>query len=262
VFTHNLPIPLTSFIGRSHEIAEVKRLLQTARLLTLTGVGGTGKTRLALRVASEVKEEFADGVCFVDLCTVSDAALVAKAIASVLGVIGNPQVPLSDTLKRILVEKELLLLLDNFEHVIEAAPLVYDLLAAAPRLTALVTSREALRLSGEQEFPVPPLSLPPADRPDDLSESEAALLFVQRVQMMLPHFEVTGDNAPAIAQICARLDGLPLAIELAAARCKLLPPQVMLTRLDSRLTTLTGGSRDAPKRQRTLRDTLGSVCKL
>ena len=253
---YNLPVLITPFIGRSHEIVEVQRLLRTSRLLTLTGVGGTGKTRLALRVASAVKEEFADGVCFVDLCTVSDAALVAKAIAAALGVIGNPQIPLPNTLKRILAEKELLLLLDNFEHVIEAAPLVYDLLATAPRLTALVTSREALRLSGEQEFPVPPLSLPPADGFADLAESEAAILFVQRVQMMMPHFEVTGDNAPAIAQICARLDGLPLAIELAAARCKLLSPWATLARLDSRLTTLTGGSRDAPARQRTLRATL------
>ena len=256
VVAYNFPIPLTSFIGRSREVAEVKRLLETSRLLTLTGVGGTGKTRLALQVASVMMEDFADGVCFVDLGTVSDAALVAKAIATVLGVIGNPRVPLPNTLKRVLAEKELLLLLDNFEHVIKAAPLVADLLTAAPRLKTLVTSREALRLSGEQEYSVPPLSLPPADRLNDLTGSEAAILFVQRVQMILPHFEVTGDNAPAIAQICARLDGLPLAIELAAARCKSLPPQAMLARLDSRLTTLTVGSRDAPARQRTLRDAI------
>ena len=179
-----------------------------------------------------------------------------KTIAGVLGVIENPAEPQLDTLKRALASRDLLLVIDNFEHVIEAAPLVAELLAAAPRLKVLITSREALRLSGEQEYPVPPLSLPSADSPDALLESEAGSLFVQRAQRLLPHFEVTEDNAPAIAQICARLDGLPLAIELAAARCKLLSPQAMLARLDSRLTTLTGGARDAPLRQQTLRQTL------
>ena len=255
---HNLPAPATHFVGRRRETAEVKRLLQTSRLLTLTGPGGTGKTRLALRVVSEMLDEFADGVYFVDLAPLSDHTLVAKAVASALGVIGSPQEPLPDTLKRALTEREILLLLDNFEQVIEAAPLVSELLAAAPRLKVLVTSREVLRLSGEQGYSVPPLSLPSSNglSVQQITESEAVALFVQRVQMMLPRFEIDHDSAPAVAQICTRLDGLPLAIELAAARSKLLSPQAMLSRLDSRLTALAGGSRDAPQRQQTLRGTL------
>jgi predicted ATPase/DNA-binding CsgD family transcriptional regulator len=255
---HNLPAQLSAFIGRKREVAEVRRLLQSTRLLTLTGPGGTGKTRLALRVALETVYDFADGVYFVDLAPLSDEALVAKAVAAVLGVMENPREPLLDTLKRVLAERELLLLLDNFEHLIEAAPLVSELLMAAPRLKVLVTSREALRLSGEQEYPVPPLSLPSDDAfsVQRLTESEAVSLYVQRVQMIQPRFTISGDSAPAIAQICIRLDGLPLAIELAAARAKLLPPQMLLARLDSRLSALTGGSRDLPARQRTLRNTL------
>ncbi len=254
----DLPAQMTSFIGRKREIVEVKQLLQNTRLLTLTGVGGTGKTRLALRVASDVLGGFADGVYFVDLAPVNAAELVTNAVAAVLGVIENPTELHLHTLKRALAGRELLLVIDNFEHVIEAAPLLSELLAAAPRLKALVTSREALRLSGEQEYPVPPLSLPSVEAVSiqDVTRSEAGSLFVQRAQMMQPHFEVTGENAPAIAHICARLDGLPLAIELAAARCKLLNPQALLTRLDNRLNALTGGSRDTPPRQRTLRDTI------
>ncbi len=255
---HNLPTPATHFVGRRREMADVKRLLHTSRLLTLTGPGGTGKTRLALQVASEMMDDFADGVYFVDLAPLSDDALVAKAVAAVIGVMGNPHEPLLDTLKRALTAREVLLLMDNFEHVIEAAPPVSELLAAAPRLKVLVTSREALHLSGEQEYPVPPLSLPSGDglSIQQITESEAVSLFVQRVQMILPRFEIDHDNAPAVVQICTRLDGLPLAIELAAARSKLLSPQAMLSRLDSRLTTLASGSRDAPQRQQTLRGTL------
>jgi non-specific serine/threonine protein kinase len=255
---HNLPASTTTFIGRSREIAEVKRLLKTSRLLTLAGPGGGGKTRLALRVARDVLNDFANGVLFVDLAPLSTPTLVAQAIASALGVVENPNRSLLDTLKHALAGQEMLLLIDNFEHVIEAAPLVSELLAAAPRLKALVTSREALRLSGEQEYPVPPLSLPPANPVSiqAVADSEAGALFVQRAQMMLPRFAVGEDNAAAVAQICTRLDGLPLAIELAAARCKMLTPQALLERLDSRLTTLTGGSRDAPLRQQTLRHTI------
>ena len=255
---HNLPQPMTAFIGRSHELAEVRQLLQTTRLLTLTGVGGTGKTRLALQLAAEVAADFAAGLRFVDLAPVSDAALVARAIASALGLIENPNEALIDTLRRALSARQMLLLIDNFEHVIQAAPLVADLLAAAPDIKALVTSREALRLSGEQEYPVPPLSLASSEAISiqTVSNSEAGDFFVRRAQMMLPRFEVTGENAPAIAQICARLDGLPLAIELAAARCKLLSPQALLERLDSRLDTLAPAARDAPARQRTLRETI------
>lgn len=255
---HNLPAPATQFVGRTHELADVKRLMQTSRLLTLTGPGGTGKTRLAIQVVSEILGDFDDGACFVDLAPVSDHALVAKAIAAALNVSGSPQEPLLDTLKRVLAEREILLLLDNFEHIIKAALLVSELLAAAPRLKILITSRELLRLSGEREYAVPPLSVP-ADgglSVQQIAESEAVTLFVQRVQMLLPRFEMDSGNAPAVAQICTRLDGLPLAIELAAARSKLLSPQAMLARLDSRLTALAGGSRDAPQRQQTLRDTL------
>jgi predicted ATPase/DNA-binding CsgD family transcriptional regulator len=254
----NIPSPITTFIGRAHEIADIKRLLQTARLLTLTGVGGTGKTRLALRAASEMKADFADGVCFVDLAPLNDTKLVANAIAAAFGVIGNLNESLFDTLKRALADQEILLLIDNFEHVIGAAPLVSDLLVLVPSLKALVTSREALRLSGEQEYAIPSLSLPAADAISiqAVAESEAGSLFVQRAQMVQPGFVVNAENAPSIAQICTRLDGLPLAIELAAARCKLLTPQAMLTRLNSPLAALTGGTRDAPPRQQTLRATL------
>jgi predicted ATPase/DNA-binding CsgD family transcriptional regulator len=259
----NLPAPSTRFIGRSREIAELKQQLGSSYLLTLTGAGGTGKSRLALRVAAEVAAGFADGVYFADLAPLSDHALVPKAITRALGIIENPNKPLPETLKRALAGRELLLLIDNFEHVIEAAPLLTELLAASPRLKVLVTSRESLRLSGEQEYQVPPLSLPVpgAVSRQQLLESEAGALFVQRAQMSLPHFAVTEDNAAAIARVCTRLDGLPLAIELAAARCKLLTPQALLERLEgvgerSPFHTLVGGSRDAPPRQQTLRDSI------
>jgi predicted ATPase/DNA-binding CsgD family transcriptional regulator len=261
--SYDLPAQTAPFIGRSREIAEVAQLLRTHRLLTLTGTGGTGKTRLALRVVAAVAEAFADGVSFVDLAPLSDPALVANAIARALRVVENSAEPLLTTLKRVLARRELLLLIDNFEHLIIAAPLVSELLAAAPHLKVLVTSRESLHLSGEQGYPVPPLSLPVADAVSrqNLSESESGALFVQRAQMTRPHFEVSDDSAPAIARICTRLDGLPLAIELAAARCKLLTPQALLERLegtrdDSPFRALTGGSRDAPPRQRTLRDSI------
>ena len=263
VSRHNLPAPVTPFIGRSREIAEVKQLLGSCRLLTFTGTGGTGKTRLALQVAAEIADDYADGVAFVDLAPLSDHILVAKAIASALGVFENPAEPLLDTLKRVLAQRELLLLIDNFEHVIEAAPLVSELLAASPHLKVLSTSRESLRLAGEQEYFVPPLSLPVAGAlpVQNLTKSEAGLLFLRRAQMAQPDFKVNDDNALAIAQICTRLDGLPLAIELAAARCKVLTPQALLERLegtgdDSPLRALAGGSRDTPPRHRTLHDTM------
>ncbi len=260
---HNLPAQTLLFIGRDREIAEVKQLLHTSRLLTLTGTGGTGKTRLALWVVAEVAEVFADGVCFVDLAPLSDHTLVAKAIAGTLGVLENPTEPLPDTLKRVLAQRELLLLIDNFEHVIRAAPLVSELLAASSCLKVLITSREPLRVTGEQEYLVPPLSLPGAEvvSVQHLTASEAGLLFVRRAQMVLPRFEVSDGTAPVIGQICTRLDGLPLAIELAAARCKLFTPQALLERLagtgdNSPLRMLAGGSRDSPPRQRTLRDSI------
>jgi len=260
---YNLPAQTLLFIGRSREIAEVKQLLGTSRLLTLTGTGGTGKTRLALRVAAEVAEMFADGVCFVDLAPLSDHTMVAKTIAGALGMLENPSDPLTDTLKRGLAQRELLLLIDNFEHVIEEAPLLSKLLAATSRLKVLVTSREPLRLAEEQEYQVPPLSLPGAEVASvpRLMASEAGLLFVRRAQMTLPRFEVSEMTAPVIGQNCTRLDGLPLAIELAAARSKLFSPQALLERLRRRgenvpLRMLAGTSRDAPPRQRTLRDSI------
>jgi predicted ATPase/DNA-binding CsgD family transcriptional regulator len=260
---YNLPAQSLLFIGRGREIAEVKQLLGTSRLLTLTGTGGIGKTRLALRMAAEVAEMFADGVCFVDFAPLSDHTIVAKTIAEAFGILENPSEPLKDTLKRGLAQRELLLLIDNFEHVIKEAPLLSELLAATSRLKILVTSREPLRLAEEQEYQVPPLSLPGAEAVSvpRLMASEAGLLFVRRAQMTLPRFEVSEMTAPVIGQICTRLDGLPLAIELAAARSKLFSPQALLERLGGRgenapLRMLAGASRDAPPRQRTLRDSI------
>jgi non-specific serine/threonine protein kinase len=255
---HNLPAPLTPFIGRRREMDDVKRLLANARLLTLHGPGGSGKTRLALEVALQVRHAFASGITFVDLAPVAHASLVAKAIAHAVGVIENTNETLTETLKRALYSYELLLVIDNFEHVIEAAPLLSDLLAAAPRLKILVTSREILRLSGEQGYPVPPLLLPDigADPSENSADSEAVALFVQRAMMVSPAFKARDDDVTVIGQICTRLDGLPLAIELAAARCKVLTPQELLARLNARLSTLTSGPRDVPARQRTLRSTI------
>jgi predicted ATPase/DNA-binding CsgD family transcriptional regulator len=252
---HDLPAAATPLIGREREIADLTRLLESSRLLTLTGVGGTGKTRLALHVAELMRGQFADGVFFVDLAPVDDLSHVPARIAAVLDIAENTREPLSDTLTRALAGREILLVIDNFEHVIAAAPLVSQLLAAAPRLKMLATSREPLKLSGEQEYPVPPLSLPSGEQPtlEAVAASEAGALFIQRVRMIQPRIVLNDDSAAAIAEICARLDGLPLAIELAAARCNLLPPQALLARLDSRLALLTAGPRDAPQRQRTLR---------
>jgi predicted ATPase/DNA-binding CsgD family transcriptional regulator len=257
--SHFLPAQTTPFIGRKLEIAEVKRLLQTARLLTLTGTGGTGKTRLALRAASEVLEDFADGVYFVDLAPLSDAALVTNAIAAALGVTESVSQPLMESLKHRLRHQHLLLVLDNFEHVLSGAPLVSDLLAAAPDLKVLVTSREALHLYGEQEYFVPSLTLPEptlSQSPSELAQYESVALFVQQARAVKPGFELKQENALEVAQICVRLDGLPLAIELSAARIKLLTPQALLARLSSRLDALTGGARNLPARQQTLRNTI------
>ncbi|GCE29770.1 hypothetical protein KDA_52540 [Dictyobacter alpinus] len=260
---YHLPAQTLLFIGRSREITEVKQLLGTSRLLTLTGTGGIGKTRLALQMAAEVAGLFADGVCFVDLAPLSDHTLVAKTIAEALSIRENPSEPLKDTLKRELTQRELLLLIDNFEHVITEAPLLSALLATPSRLRVLVTSREPLHLAEEQEYPVPPLSLPDPEAVSvqDLLASEAGVLFVRRAQMTLPHFEVSETTAPLIGHICTRLHGLPLAIELAAARSKLLSPQALLQWLAGRgentpLRLLAGTSRDMPPRQRTLRDSI------
>jgi predicted ATPase/class 3 adenylate cyclase len=256
----NLPAPLTSFVGRSGELARVRGLLGTGRLLTLTGAGGTGKTRLALEAAGQQIPEFPGGVFFVELAPIEDPDLVASAIAQALGVREEPARPILDTLKDDLAERQLLLLLDNFEQILPAAPVIADLLTVSKGLKVLVTSRAGLHLRGEQEFTVPPLRLPEAPdllTVDQLSEYEAVTLFVQRARALDPEFAITEENARVVAQICARLDGLPLAIELAASRIKLLAPSAMLERLEHRLALLTGGARDLPSRQRTLRETIG-----
>jgi predicted ATPase/class 3 adenylate cyclase len=256
---NNLPIQLTSFIGREKEITEIKQAISEHRLVTLTGPGGSGKTRLALQVATELIEHFHDGVFFVALAPITNPGLVASTIAQSLGIPETAGRSIADSLKDYLQSKSLLLLLDNFEQVIPAAPLVAELLVACSKLKIVVTSRETLRISGEREYPVPPLALPNLTKlpsPESLSQYAAVQLFVQRAQVVKPDFAITSDTAPAIAEICYRLDGLPLAIELAAARIKLLPPRAMLARLENRLEFLTGGARELPARQQTLRNAI------
>ncbi len=255
---NNLPTQPTPLVGRERELGEVAGLVRRGevRLLTLVGPGGTGKTRLGLQAAAELLDEFEGGVFFVALAPVADPGLVASTIAGALGVIETPERPLVESLKDYLRAREVLLVLDNFEQVVDAAPLVGELLAACPKLTVLATSRVALGVYGEREYAVPPLALPdPARLPsvEHLTQYEAVRLFIERAQAAKAGFEVTSENAPAVAEICVRLDGLPLAIELAAARVKILPPQAMLTRLANRLKLLRGGARDLPERQRTLR---------
>jgi predicted ATPase/class 3 adenylate cyclase/Tfp pilus assembly protein PilF len=257
----NLPAQLTSLIGRERERAAARALLsrEGVRLVTLTGPGGTGKTRLALQVAAELADAFPDGVHFITLAPIRDPALVVATIAQTLGIREESGRSAAESLRDYLREKSALLLLDNCEQVAAAAPEIAALLAACPRLKVLGTSRAPLHLSGEHEFPVPPLALPGHGRlepPEQLSQYEAVRLFIERALAVRPEFALTDENAPAVAEICHRLDGLPLAIELAAARIRLLSPQAMLARLDNRLGLLTGGARDLPARQRTLRDTV------
>jgi predicted ATPase/class 3 adenylate cyclase/DNA-binding CsgD family transcriptional regulator len=258
---NNLPIQLTQLIGREQEVASVLELLrrEDVRLLTLTGPGGIGKTRLALQVAAELSDRFPNGVYFVNLAPLSDPELVIPAITQTFTLKEVGEEPLFNLLKAYLQEKQLLLLLDNFEQVVSAAVYVAELLASCPMLKVMVTSRAALHLRGEQECAVPPLAVPNSKRLPDLqalSQYGAAALFIQRAQAVKSEFQLTKANALAVAEICARLDGLPLAIELAAARVKLLPPQALLVRLSRRLQVLTGGVRDAPARQQTLRQTI------
>jgi non-specific serine/threonine protein kinase len=257
--SHNLPAQLTSFIGRQREIAEIKQLLSGSRLLTLSGPPGTGKTRLALQVASQVVNQFQNGVFFVELAPIRDPRFVPSTIAQVFNLGESGSGSLVDNLKHYLGNKQLLLVLDNFEQIIETAPLVSDLLLAAPELKALVTSRQVLQVYGEQEYLVPPLRVPELGGLDGfhtLSSCEAVDLFCQRARAVKPGFNLTVENAAAIAEICVRLDGLPLAIELAAARSKLLSPEMIQTKLENRLETLTYGARDLPSRLQTLRGTI------
>jgi predicted ATPase/class 3 adenylate cyclase len=255
---NNLPTQPTPLVGREREVAEMSDLLRRAdvRLLTLTGTGGTGKTRLALQAAAELIDEFEDGVFFVALAPISDHELVASTVAGALRMSGSGERALKENLKDELRNKELLLVLDNFEQVVDAAPLVGELLSVCPRLKVLVTSRTLLRVYGEYEYPVRPLELAdPRHLPpiETLSQYEAIGLFVERARAARAEFSLTKENAQAVAEICARLDGLPLALELAAARIKLLSPQAMCARLSNPLRFLTGGARDLPERQRTLR---------
>ncbi len=256
--TASLPVQRTGFVGREKEIAAARELLllDDARLVTVTGPGGIGKTRLAIQVAGSLKEQFPGGIHFVSLSSLSDPALTAFEIAQTLGIRQAGGQPL-DLLKQNLRQAKapMLLLLDNFEHLLQAAPVTSELLAVAPMLKILVTSRAPLRVYGEMEFPVPPLALPESESmaPEQISQFPAIALFAQRAAAARPDFVLNAENARAVAEICVRLDGLPLAIELAAARVKVLSPSALLARLASRLQLLTGGGRDLPQRQQTLR---------
>jgi non-specific serine/threonine protein kinase len=254
---HNLPLQLTSFIGTEQKLAQVKQLLASSRLLTLTGAGGVGKTRLALEVAAEVLGEYPNGVWFVELAPLADSALVPQAVASTLGVREAPGQALVDGLTDYLGAKTVLLLLDNCEHLIEATAQLADrLLRACPGLRVLATSREPLNMGGETAWRVPSLALPEFQPPpplERLTQYEAVRLFMARAAAALPGFAVTNENAAAVAEICYRLDGIPLAIELAAARVKAFSAEQIRARLDDRFRLLTGGSRTAMPRQQTLR---------
>jgi non-specific serine/threonine protein kinase len=255
----SLPRPLTSFIGRERELAQAKRLLRDSYLVTLTGPGGSGKTRLSLALAADVAADYPDGVFFVPLAPVRDPELVPSTIAQSIGLQDARDRPLMDHLVSQLRERQLLLVLDNFEHLLAGAAVVAHLLRETSAMRILVSSRSSLRVSGEQECPVPPLAVPdPGTRPtpESLAGCESVRLFAERAAAAVPVFAIDEKNAPAIAQIARRLDGLPLAIELAAARVKLLPPAAIVPRLEHSLRLLTGGGRDVPDRLRTLRGTI------
>ena len=253
-----LPRPLTSFIGREQELAEARRLLGRSRLLTLTGPGGSGKTRLGIELAAGVAGDYPDGVYFIRLAPVRDPRLVPSSIAQGVGLPDPSGRPLIEHLAHHLRDRTLLLVLDNFEHLPSAAPVVAELLSGARGLRIVVTSRSPLRVSGEQECPVPPLSLPPQAPGSGMSvvACESVRLFAERAAAVVPGFAVDEQNAAAVAQVVRRLDGLPLAIELAAARVRLLSPEAIAKRLEHSLGLLTGGSRDLPDRQQTLRATI------
>ncbi|MBV9786834.1 MAG: helix-turn-helix domain-containing protein, partial [Chloroflexi bacterium] len=256
----NVPFPFTNFVGRINERAELMDLLGTNRLVTLTGMGGSGKTRLALQLSSDALPSFRDGVWFVDLSPIRDGAFVAQAIANALGMRQLAEREMQAAVRAYLQSKHVLLILDNCEHLLAAAAAIADdLLGHCPRLHLLATSREALYLLGEQLYPIPPLATPTAqdaDSLDDLLRVESVRLFYERARAVQPKFVITEANAHAIAEICRRLDGLPLAIELAAVHVRRFTPQAFLERLDEPLTVLVGGPRNLPARQQTLRTTI------
>jgi predicted ATPase/DNA-binding CsgD family transcriptional regulator/tetratricopeptide (TPR) repeat protein len=258
---HHLPTPLTPLIGREQDAAAVCVLLQRSevRLVTLKGAGGVGKTRLALQVATDLQGGFADGVCFISLASLRDPDLVLPTVAHALGLTETGDWPLLERLYASLQKKHMLLVLDNFEQVATAAPRLSELLLICPHIKLLITSRAVLHIGGEQEYAVPPLAVPDLQHlpePEALSQSAAVALFLQRAKAIKPAFQLTSANLGAIAEICVRLDGLPLAIELAAARINLLSPRALLGRLSHRLAVLTSTSQDVPARQLTLRSTL------
>jgi predicted ATPase/Tfp pilus assembly protein PilF len=257
---HNLPTPPTAFIGRESEIGEITEMLlqPDVRLITLTGPGGTGKTRISLEVGRALLDRFQDGVYFIDLSAIHDPALVATTTAHAIGLREGGGRPPLEKLKDYLADNQTLLLFDNFEQIIQAGMVVAELLAAAPGVKALVTSRIPLQLRGEHEYPVSPLDLPPGTCRSQVEVLgfEAVALFQQGAQSVQPRFGITDENCPAVVEICRRLDGLPLAIEIAAARVKMLPPQALLKRLDQSLKLLVGSAKDLPDRQQTLRRTI------
>ena len=256
---NNLPSQIPSFVGRQKEVEDISRLIASSRLVTLTGAGGSGKTRLALQVAKHVHSTFKDGTWLVELAALNDPALVPNEIANVLKLTANSETTYLDMLKHFLERKEVLLVIDNFEHVDAAAPMIAELLASAPGLTVFVTSRSRLDIYGEQEYSLSPLNLPGVnlfENPQDLLKYEAVDLFIQRVKATQPGLTLDDAQIKAIAQICIRLDGLPLAIELSAPLVKIFGVTSLAERLENNLANLPTGPRDLPKRQRTLRATM------
>ena len=255
----NLPAQLTSYVGRENEISEIKDLLRHNRMVSLTGSGGSGKTRLALKVANDLLDYYRDGVWFIELAVENDPKRIPQAIAAVLKILGGGESASLDGLKRYLNRKQLMLILDNFEHLLDATPMVADLLASCPKLTILATSREKLHVYGEQEYPVNPLEIPDPSKKDTAKEVlkyGAIKLFVDRAKASRPDFIFGDDKVRAVVRICELLDGLPLAIELCAPQVKISSPEGIVDRLEANVEFLPEGPRDLPARQRTLRATL------
>ena len=255
----NLPAQLTYFVGRKKEISEITELLKNNRLVVLTGAGGSGKTRLAMKVGEELKDDYRDGVWLVELANIREPSLVLQSIAGVLNITERTDVPLDHVLKRFLSQRQLLLLIDNLEHLLECTPLIGELLAAAPQLSAIGTSRERLHIYGEQEYPLSPLNLPDSfgnKTHKDLRNVESIALFIKRARAVQPTFALDDEALEDLARICVQLDGLPLAIELCAPMVKVFPLKVIADRIEGSLDAIPAGPRDMPTRQRTLRDTI------